>query len=93
MAYTATKKKILAFVLIICLMLCTANIPASASGTEEKNVKYTIQCKVEGTSEELSDFEVTLKDSSGKVIDSTSKEYEWNSGYLGRIYSRREGGR
>lgn len=76
MAYTATKKKILAFVLIICLMLCTANIPASASGTEEKNVKYTIQCKVEGTSEELSDFEVTLKDSSGKVIDSTSKEYE-----------------
>lgn len=76
MAYTTTKKKILAFVLIICLMLCTANIPASASGTEEKNVKYTIQCKVEGTSEELSDFEVTLKDSSGKVIDSTSKEYE-----------------
>lgn len=76
MAYTTTGKKILAFVLIICLTLCNANIPASASGTEEKIVEYTFQCKVEGTNEKLTNFEVTLEDSSGKVIDSTSKEYE-----------------
>ena len=76
MAYTTTGKKILAFVLIICLMLCNANIPASASGTEKETVEYTFLCKVEGTNEKLTNFEVILVDSSGKVIDSTSKVYE-----------------
>lgn len=80
MVYTTTKKKMLAFILIICMMLCNINIPVSASGTEEKIVKYTIQCKVEGANEKLTDFEVTLKDSSGNVIDSTSKVYELTVG-------------
>lgn len=80
MVYTTTKKKMLAFILIICMMLCNVNIPVSASGTEEKIVKYTIQCKVEGANEKLTDFEVTLRDSSGNVIDSTSKVYELTVG-------------
>lgn len=75
MIFNNTRRKILAFVLVVCMVLCNTNISAFALGTEDKVVDCKIQLEVQEEGVELSGLSVTLKDSSGVEVIPTTDVY------------------
>lgn len=76
MIFNNTRRKILAFVLVVCMVLCNTNISAFALGTEDKVVDCKIQLEVQEEGVELSGLSVTLKDSSGVEVIPTTDVYQ-----------------
>lgn len=75
----------MAFILVICLVLCDADITAFTSSAEnnaddKKYVDCTIQCMVETTDKVISDLQVKLKNSAGDEVKLESDSYQLETG-------------
>lgn len=75
----------MAFILVICLVLCDADITAFTSSAEnnaddKKYVDCTIQCMVETTDKVIPDLQVKLKNSAGDEVKLESDSYQLETG-------------
>lgn len=75
----------MAFILVICLVLCDADITVFTSSAEnnaddKKYVDCTIQCMAETTNEVIPDLWVVLKNSAGDEVKPESDSYQLEAG-------------
>lgn len=80
--YLKNWKRFVAFILIVCLILCDVDITAFTSSAENEAVyvNCTIQCKVEIVEKELSNLEVKLESSTEGEVTPVSGVYKLKVG-------------